>query len=243
MPVSMTKVEQQAPGLVSLVKKAQFAVSKHDLAGQVAKVALCLDHSGSMRALYASGVIQRTAERILAAATQFDDDGAIDVFVFDSTADHLGELSLADYSGGIDRLIGRRRMGTTDYAAAFRAVTEHYGFTGAKRLLGRSRATGDRSVPVYVAFLTDGSPDSAAQAERDLTAASQHPVFFQTVGLGREEFPFLEALDTLPGRTVDNAGYFTTPDIAAMGDLDLLDALLGEFPSYLAAARAAGVLT
>lgn len=239
----MTKIEQQAPALVSLAKKAQSAVSEHGLAGQVARVALCLDHSGSMRGLYASGTVQRAAERILAVATQFDDDGAIDVFAFDSTADHLGELSLSDYSGGVDRLIGRRRMGTTDYAAAFRAVVEHYGFTGGKGLFGRRRATGDRSVPVYVAFLTDGRPDSAAQAKRDLIAASEHPVFFQTVGLGDDsEFDFLKKLDELPGRRLDNAGYFHTTDIAAMSDAQLLDALLQEFPSYLTAARAAGVL-
>lgn len=239
----MVKIEKQAPALVSLAKKAQFAVSKHGLDGEVAKVALCIDHSGSMRRMYRDGVVQRTAERILAVATQFDDDGAVDVFAFDSRADFLGELTLDDYTGGIDRLLAGRQMGTTDYAGAFRAVLEHYGFApGPKRLFGRAKATGDRTVPVYVAFLTDGSPDSAAQAKRDLVAASEHPVFFQTIGLGKEDFPFLETLDTLPGRRVDNAGYVTARDIEAMSDVALLDALLGEFPSYLTAARAAGVL-
>ena len=86
MGISFDKVESQAPELVSLAKKAQFNLSKHGLDDARAKVALCLDHSGSMRQAYASGQVQALAERVLALATQLDDDGAVDVFFFGTEA-------------------------------------------------------------------------------------------------------------------------------------------------------------
>lgn len=239
MAVNMEKIEREAPGLVSLAKKSQFAINKHGLEGEVAKVALCLDYSGSMGGLYSRGTIQKAAERILAVATQFDDDGDIDVFTFDSSARGLGTLSISDYKGGIDRLTKGRRMGSTNYADAIRCVTKSYGYGGKMKRFGKRG--GDTSVPVFVVFITDGEPDSRPDAEAAIREASQYPVFFQTVGIGYS-FPFLEKLDGLSGRKVDNVGHFATPDIDSLSDVQLLDGLLNEFPSYLTAARAAGVL-
>lgn len=113
MGISFEKLEQQAPELVSLAKKAQFNLSKHGLDGQPAKVALCLDYSGSMRKVYADGQMQALAERVLALATQLDDDGAIDVFFFGTDAWYAGELGLTDYQGGVDRLRDGHRFGLT----------------------------------------------------------------------------------------------------------------------------------
>jgi uncharacterized protein with von Willebrand factor type A (vWA) domain len=62
--ISFEKLERQAPELVSLAKKAQFNLSRHDLEDQRAKVALCLDHSGSMR----QPPCRRTAHRQARAA-------------------------------------------------------------------------------------------------------------------------------------------------------------------------------
>ncbi|WP_165036923.1 hypothetical protein [Candidatus Protofrankia californiensis] len=51
IPVSATRIESPAPGLLGLVKKAQLGLSQRGLEGERAKVALCLDHNGSMRTL------------------------------------------------------------------------------------------------------------------------------------------------------------------------------------------------
>ncbi|SBW26810.1 VWA domain-containing protein [Protofrankia symbiont of Coriaria ruscifolia] len=53
----MTKIESHALGLLGLVKKAWLGLSQHGLEGERAKAALCLDHSGSMRTLYAKGFV------------------------------------------------------------------------------------------------------------------------------------------------------------------------------------------
>ena len=69
-----------------------------------------------MRNEYRNGSMQRLAEKALALATQLDDDGAIDLFLFDSTAEYVGEVTLANFRNIIDKLTSGRRMGTTNYA-------------------------------------------------------------------------------------------------------------------------------
>ena len=234
MAVSFSTLEQQAPALVSLAKKAQFNLSKHDLEGHAAKVALCLDHSGSMRASYASGQLQELAERVLALATQLDDDGAVDVFFFGTEAWYAGELRLGDFAGGVDRLREGRRLGTTDYAGAVRAVCEHFGMTG---------APAPRPLPVFVVFLTDGAPTSRGAAERELRDAAAYPVFWKFLSIGDEEIAFLQKLDDLSGRVVDNADYQPVGDLSLVKDQALFDLLLVEYGDWLREARAAGLLT
>ena len=51
-----------------------------------------------------------------------------------------------------------------------------------------------------------------------------------------------DLVDSLPGRRVDNVGFFAVDDIDLVSDPDLYDRLLTEFPSWLAAARQAGIL-
>ncbi|WP_066071489.1 VWA domain-containing protein [Frankia sp. EI5c] len=227
MPVSMAKIEAQAPGLLSLVKGARSRLVKQSLDGERAKVALCVDHSGSMRALYARGVVQRLAERALALATQLDDDGAIDVFVFDTGAVHAGELRLTDYAGGVDRLRAGRRLGRTDYAAAMRLVREYFPADG---------------LPVYVLFVTDGAPDSRTAAKEELVTASQRNIFYKFLGVGEGPFDFLRRLDDLRGRAVDNAHFVEPDDVEDLSDDQFFDLLLEEYPQWLADARKAGLI-
>jgi hypothetical protein len=212
---------------VRLAQNAQFGLSKHGLDGQQAKVALCLDHSGSMRPLYAKGLVQRLAERVLALATQLDDDGAIDVFLFDTSAVHAGQLRLDEHDGAVDRLRAGRRMGTTDYAGAMRLVREHFA---------------DERLPIYVLFVTDGSPDNRTAAKQELVAASQRNIFYKFLGVGAGPFDFLRRLDDLRGRPVDNAHFVEPDDVEELGDQQFFDLLLTEYGEWLTEARQQGLL-
>jgi hypothetical protein len=81
------------------------------------------------------------------------------------------------------------------------------------------------------------------EIERELRAAVDQPIFWQFVGLGRRAgYGVLERLDTMGGRRVDNVGFFAVDDIDDVPDAVLYDRMLAEFPSWVAAARAAGVL-
>src|SRR5688572_22967016 len=99
MPIELTKLQAAAPGLVDLYKKAQVSLDKHRLVGERAAVYLVIDHSRSMNRYFKDGSVQGLAERVLALAAHFDDDGAVPVIFFDTTARPAVEISVTDYAG------------------------------------------------------------------------------------------------------------------------------------------------
>ncbi|MEU3185107.1 VWA domain-containing protein [Streptomyces sp. NPDC006923] len=232
--ISLEKVAARAPGLVSLYKTAAISLAKHDVGGRRAAVYLVLDRSGSMRPYYRDGSVQHLAEQTLALAANLDDDGVVPVVFFSTDIDGTAEISLDAYRDRISPLhesLGH--MGRTNYHLAMRAVIDHYQASGA-------------ADPAFVVFQTDGSPTSRAAAEQVLCTAAKLPIFWQFVGFGDDEFRFLRKLDDLavPGRrVVDNAGFFAAGAAPkAHSDTYLYDQLLREFPLWLSAARAAGIV-
>lgn len=250
MPLTLEKISAQAPGLLSLAKTASEAVNNFGLNGQVAKVAVALDFSLSMTNTYKSGAMQRLVEKILAMAAQFDDDGSIDFFVFDATAAHLGEISIKDFAGSVDRLTTGRRKRSTNYADTFLTVRDHFGFAPPapvkKGFFGLRKAqpaqTQAADVPVYVLFLTDGGPDSKPEAVRALTEVSTAPIFWKFLSIGKESMAFLEKLDNLTERFIDNANYEPIGDVDKISDADLFEKMLKEFPDWLKEARSRGLI-
>jgi hypothetical protein len=244
MPISLDKLEAEAPQLVDLAKQVQINLTKHNLTRHRAKVALCLDYSGSMHSLYRSGAVQALAERILALATQIDDDGAIDVFAFESRAHYLGELTYTDFNGGVDRLTSGLEWGTTNYAAAIQTIRDHYRESprtgGLLRRFKKPTATTEKPLPAYVMFVTDGEPDCRKDATDALIEASTEPIFWQFMGIGNDNFAFLRRLDTLKNRAVDNAGFFTATNLARMSDTNLYNKMLTEYPTWVSAVRQMG---
>ncbi len=63
--ISLTKVQEKAPDLVSLYKTAGASVRSHGLEDVRAAVYLVLDRSGSMRPYYQNGTMQHLAEQVL----------------------------------------------------------------------------------------------------------------------------------------------------------------------------------
>ena len=232
--VSLDKVQRAAPGLVSLYKAAGVSLEKNRLAGVRAAVYLVLDRSGSMAPFYKNGSVQALAERVLAAAAHFDDDGSVPVVFFDTKAYPAEDISLDNYKGRVAAMHKKHgHMGTTDYVSAMDAVIAHYRSCGA-------------TDPAFVIFQTDGAPNNAKAAEKAVCKAAGLPIFWQFIGFGRDEFRFLHRLDDLPApkfRVVDNAGFFEAgADPRRMPDGELFDNLMNEFPEWLQTARAAGVL-
>ena len=216
--------------LTDLSKQAAFAVNKHGLEGLRAQVVLVLDISKSMNPLYRSCVMQRVMERILGLALNVDDDGNIDLMLFGTRTYRLPAMTLEAIEGYVERVILPRYkiMEATYYAPPLRMIWETY----------RDKP-GD---PVFVIFLTDGGNADCRGSAAVLRAMSAEPVFTQFVGIGKETFPFLERLDDLDGRRVDNAGLMAVNDIAAIKDGEWYDRLLNEFPQWLSVARQKGIL-
>lgn len=97
-------------------------------------------------------------------------------------------------------------------------------------------------LPTYVIFITDGDNGDHAEAERAVREASAAPIFFQFVGIGRESFPFLSKMDTMSGRVIDNANFFSVSNLGQKSDDELYKLLLTEFPSYVKEARTKGLI-
>ncbi|MGW8955331.1 vWA domain-containing protein [Streptomyces sp. NPDC055709] len=235
--ISLRKVEESAPALVSLYKSAGVSLEKHGLNGQRAAVYLVVDYSGSMKPYYKDGSVQALADRVLGLSAHLDDDGRVPVVFFSTDIDAETDIALADHEGRIDRIVaGLGHMGKTSYHLAMDAVIDHYLDSGA-------------TAPALVVFQTDGGPINKLAAERYLCKAARLPIFWQFIGFGdpgSRQFEFLRKLDELAvpaKRPVDNAGFFHAgQDPRQVRDDELYDRLVSEFPSWLAAARAQGIV-
>lgn len=86
-------------------------------------------------------------------------------------------------------------------------------------------------------MLTDGANSDPREAEKAIIDAANVGIFFQFAGVGNNEFPFLEKLDNLTGRLIDNAGFFKIPDLKTTPDTLLYSLSLKEFPDYIVEAR------
>jgi hypothetical protein len=105
------------------------------------------------------------------------------------------------------------------------------------------------TAPALVIFQTDGGPVNKLAAEKYLCKAARLPLFWQFIGFGdphSKQFDYLRRLDELAvpvKRVIDNAGFFHAGENPTeVSDADLYDRLVGEFPKWLAAARAQGIV-
>ncbi|MFF7458505.1 VWA domain-containing protein [Kitasatospora sp. NPDC008115] len=236
------------------LRKRQVAVSleKHGAAGTVARVVLVLDASGSMSGLYARGVVADVVERMAAVAAQLDDDGAMQAWTFASNPARLPDLRVGELPdwmrhvkvGQLGGLFGRRRRraplpeGEVDMKAVGVGNEE-------QKVIAEVRAyvrADPAAAPTLVLFFSDGGVYRNAEIERELREAVEEPVFWQFVGLGRANYGVLQRFDELPGRRVDNVGFFSVDDISTLPDPELYDRLLSQFPRWITAARRAGIL-
>ncbi|MFB7412849.1 MULTISPECIES: vWA domain-containing protein [unclassified Streptomyces] len=237
MAMSLRKVEETAPALVSLYKQAGESLRRHGIDGQPVAVHLVVDYSGSMKPYYASGAVQALADRVLGLSAQLDDDGRVPVVFFSTDIDAETEIRLDDHAGRIDRIVaGLGHMGKTSYHLAMDAVIDHYLDSGS-------------TAPALVVFQTDGGPINRLAAERYVCKAARLPIFWQFVGFGdpgSRQFEFLRRLDELDvpaKRPVDNCGFFHAGrDPGRVPDAELYDRLVSEFPAWLAAARRQGIV-
>ncbi len=249
------RVEREAPHLISLVKKVGVSLQKAGLESHKARLALCLDISGSMNSLYRSGQISAFTDRILALAARFDDDGQLDVFLFGTDVHQPEPMDLVSAKGYIERLQKRYPLeGGTDYGRAMAAIRRFY-FPDSRADQGRPHAA---ALPVYVMFLTDGQTSNEDFAERQVQESSYEPLFWQFMGIGKSskpgpqpgffaslfasDFSFLEKLDAMTGRYLDNANFFSVLKPDEFTDEVLYDLLLGEYKSWLPQARKLGLL-
>ncbi len=238
-------LEKKDPGMV---KRLNVTLEKKGLEFDSAKVALVLDISPSMVNLFDNGSVDELVKRVLALGLRFDDDGQIDVFLFGRDAYSFGTVDVSNY-----RTFVRTAIGQYGYSPG-----TYYG-----RAMALVRETYDKDpqfgkLPVYIMFITDGGTADPAASEKHIIETSGQPFFWQFLAIGKPPngqkkqgrwakvfgsgFDFLEKLDNLPGRVIDNASFSIVENPAHVDETEMFEMLMEEYPGWVKQAQQKGIL-
>lgn len=187
-------------------------------------VAIVLDASKSMYADYKEGRVQDLLEKIFGLSMSLDKDANLDVFLFGNESAQLTSINKDTLEGYVEReIIGTHKINqATNYAKAIECVNNAY--------FGRKDAT-------FVIFITDGDATDKAHTTAWIHQVCRNPYYFQFVGIGNERFSFLEKLDDLPDRAVDNCGFVRAVDVFRMSESALFQDILSDLPTWLEEAK------
>ncbi len=203
-----------------------------------ARVVLVIDKTRSMHREYRRKAVHQVVERMVPVAVQLDDDGVLQCYLYARSFARLPDLRVADLGWWPDAFLHLRGVHHgIDYGPIGEANDER----PIMQEIMSSLKPGD-PVPTLVLFFTDGGFHHRRDIADLMRAAAHLPAFWQFVGMGHADYGVLERLDEMRGRIVDNAGFFAVDDIDHIADADLYQRLLVEFPDWVTAARAAGVL-
>lgn len=208
-----------------------LCLEKPELSNLKSRVALVLDYSGSMNPLYRNGTVQSVVERILPIAMQFDDNAELDLWIFENGYKRLGGITKENFYGYVkNEIMAKYSMGGTNYAPVMKDV--------AKKYIDEEPA----SLPNYVIYITDGDNSDKTTTTNFMKDISKEPIFWQFVGIGNDSFAFLEKLDDMGGRYIDNADFFRIKDINKVSDKELYNNLLNEYPEWLKLVKSKGMI-
>jgi tellurium resistance protein TerD len=213
---SLKKINLRKDTFVNLTK------SNPVLSNLTSRVAVVLDYSYSMEDYYMSGEIQSLLEKLMPLALQFDDNGALDFWIFEDGFRRLGEVTLDNFYGFIENNVtSKYTMGCTQYSPVMRDIYSKY-------------VTEEPvDYPSYVIFITDGDCYDADEAIECIKAYAKYNIFWQFVGMGNSGFNTLEKLDDLTDRVIDNADFFKVDNLTTMSEDELYKKLMNEYPGYL----------
>lgn len=173
--------------------------------------------------------------------------------MFGAKAHDAGELTIDNFNGFVNKLIKRYPLeGSTYYGKAMKMIRQHYFGTASKRNKPFSN-----DVPVYVMFVTDGATFDEQETINHIQSSSYEPLFWQFMAIGKSnkgtkkrgflqlfqsDFTFLEKLDHLSGRYLDNANFFSVEDPKSIPDNELYDLLMQEYPEWVKSASTKGLI-
>ncbi|MBU3146203.1 VWA domain-containing protein [Clostridium sp. CF012] len=222
-----------------LKKKVEIVLEKKKLIGVVARVALVIDISRSMFSCYKEGKVQKVIDRIAAVAAKFDDDGTLDMWIFDHRFHRLPSVNESNYEDYINReildkhkqgLFNGKIFGANDEPPVMEDVIKYY------------TEENKSEYPAFVVFISDGGIHKNKEIKQVMIESTKYPLFWQFIGIGNANYGILEKLDIMPGRVVDNANFFSLDDVDKISDEELYNKLLNEFPMWLKEVKEKGIL-
>lgn len=110
-------------------------------------------------------------------------------------------------------------------------------------------------------FVTDGATSDELQTQQYLKESSYEPIFWQFMAIGKSrkdvkskgilgwlgqtntsDFSFLERLDQMSDRYLDNSDFFSLEDPENIPDRELYDLLMTEYPNWVKLAKTKNLL-
>lgn len=252
--------------VIDLRKKSGIVLEKLGLAGVQANIVFAIDKSGSMDDDFDNGTVQEQADRFIGIGMNMDPDKSIDVYAFNNQSQYIGTANESNHKD----FVKNSKMyasGGTSYAPVMHDIIAKYGTpikattvteeVPAKGLFGKlfgktetittTVQPGDVKpvqVPTLVFFMTDGANSDTKATEHIVRESSKQGIFWQFIGIGTPYggFPFLEQLDDLDGRFIDNADFTPVKSVMGISDEALYETVLKEFPGWLRQAKAKGLV-
>ena len=150
---------------------------------------------------------------------EFDNNGTMEVWIFENGFHRLPDINLNNFYGYVQReILAKYGMGGTNYAPVMQDVFKRYIHEEPMK------------IPNYIVFITDGDNADHAKTNDVIKQASEYPIFWQFVGVGNASFNYLQKLDDMKNRYVDNADFFAVSKISQIQYQDLLN----EYPDWIA---------
>lgn len=214
-------------------ERARFVIAKRNIPNVKAQVLMNLDVSGSAEWLFTSGLMQEAFQRVLPIGINFDDNGEVDMFTFQSGSNitHIDvNATTKNYEDYIDKHILKnpdvKLWGGTDYAPVIKENLDSMGFYQTGWLGGKKlKKDSESGFPAIVYFFTDGANNDQSETLKllkDMQDAGVH-MYVLFIGIGNANFRFIEQL----GDKFDNTGFLNINDLKSMEhDEDLYEKLL-----------------
>lgn len=193
------------------------------------RIAIVMDHSGSMDWQYKNGNVQNILTRLLPFALKFDDNGQLEVYLFDDTCIKMDvDMTEENYASYVNDVIqkGKYPYGGTQYAPAIKMTDKFYNDSESE------------NTPTLVFFITDGDnyKDDRAPSDKAIIKSSKHGIFYMFIGTSKTcNFEYLRHLDDLDGRKFDNTGFMSVTDLNSTSNADLFLNSLKDFSDWLKA--------
>ena len=165
-------------------------------------------------------------------------------------------MNMQNFEGYINDAMKKYNLtGHADYVNVINLIRTTY-LKHAKR--DGKKAT--RETPVYVYFISNGETDDPEEIAKELVEASYEPLFWQFMTMGTtrqdlqkglmgwllrpfvDDYQFLELLDDMPNRFLDNCDYFNVNDPGSLSDAEFYQLMMTEFPNWLKQAKEKGLV-
>lgn len=194
--------------------------------GIIAKVVFVEDISGSMINQYNDDTMQGLTEMIFPVALNLDDDGELEMFVFENNVRQLESLNKDNFFGYVKDNVTPLVGGGTNYAPVIKKIINNY--TDSKGLIFKTRTS--PKIPTFVIFQTDGANDDEHETDNTLKEASKFNIFFKFITTGNGTFGYL---NSLKNKGFNNCDVLSVKDIKNLDANILYERLLQGFKEFL----------